>query len=203
MSRLRAGLLLLVCVASASCTASYPTEPTKARAVGLLLLYAEAKGRIASPGGQYSFTAVTVDSDGAYENVNDRATWLSSDDDVMRHTARGVYRPFGTGTAQAIVRFEGFEANAPMVPVATALLEQYPRLNVVLPGTRPQAWLREGPATNQTRQVTDQASWSSSDHRVATIAANGAVTTVGIGTTLITVTYNGLTDWYWMSVGPR
>lgn len=197
----------MLCAVFVSCTASYPTEPSIARPVGLLLLYSEPRGRVAAAGGtqnQYSFSAVTVDNDGAYQFVDDRVTWLSTDDSVMQHTSRGTYVAVGPGTAQAIARYEGFEASAPMMAVNRGLLDDvYPRLNVVSPGTRPQAWVRRGPASNQSTQVTSQASWSSSDPRVATVGSTGVVTTLGVGTTLITVSFDGLTDWYWLSVAPR
>lgn len=199
--------LLLVGLTSAACTASYPTEPTKAAPVGLSIQYAIPKGRIgtaANGANRYSFSAITVDGDGAFEVVTSRASWLSSDDNVARPDAAGVFVPVGPGRADAIVRFAGMEATAPMVVVESALLDSYPRLNVVSPGTSPRAWLREGPFTSQSRNVTSSASWTSSDPRVATISAAGAVTAgSGIGTTLITATFNGLTDWYWLSIGPR
>lgn len=175
----------------------------------MVIQYSPAKGRIGTvshAANRYQFSAVTIDRDGALERVTDRATWLSSDEKVARLSSAGrdfaLFLPVAPGTANAIVRFAGMEATASMVVVESALLESYPRLNLISPGSRPQAVLREGSATSQSRNVTSEASWTSSDPRVATIDATGAVTRVGIGTTLITATFNGLADWFWLSVGP-
>ena len=193
--------LLLTCLASA-CAASYPAQPTSAEPVGLLIQYAQPRGRIATTGAQnrYDFRALTVDSDGVFDVVTGRATWLSSNDGVARLNGAGAFLPTGPGAAAAVVRFAGMEATAQMLVVEPAVLNAYPRLDFTTLGTRPQAVFREGPS--QSRNVTSSMSWSSSDARVATINATGQITTVGIGTTVITGTFNDVGNWYWLSFGP-
>jgi hypothetical protein len=172
-----------------------------------MIRYTRPQGRVAASGNtgnQYYFSAITVDSDGAFETVTDRATWSSSNESVARPLPprnEASFVAVGPGTANAIVRFAGLEAVAPMVFVDPALLNAYPRLDLI-DGRPVQAWFREGSATNQVRNVSSSTSWSSSDTRVATISASGAITWVGVGTTVISGTFNGHTDWYWLSVGP-
>jgi hypothetical protein len=177
--------------------------------VALLIQYLQSRGRIGtstSAGNRYEFNAVTVDRDGVFERVTNRATWLSSNENVARPGGASnfsvVFLPVGPGTANAIVRFAGMEATAPMVVVESALLDVYPRLNLVSPGTTPQAVFREGSLGSQSRNVNSSASWDSSDTRIATVSATGQVTRVGIGTTIITATFNGFSDWFWISFGP-
>jgi hypothetical protein len=202
--------LLLVCLTFPACTATYPSEPTKAEPIALRIQYALPQGRIGTAthaSSRYEFVAMTIDRDGAFEMVTDRANWISSNERVARLSGSGgqraLFLPVEPGTANAIVRFAGMEVSAPMVVVESALLDSYPRLDLVSPGTSPRAFLRQGSSTSQVLNVTNVASWSSSDTGVATVSAAGAVTGVGFGTTVITATFEGLTDWYWLSFGPQ
>src|SRR5262245_66122475 len=89
----RASIVAVVCSVAAGCTASYPTEPTKAEPVALYVAFSVPKGR-AAPGSNtvingYSFIAYTIDRDGVYERVSNRTAWSSSNDAIAR-TSGGV-----------------------------------------------------------------------------------------------------------------
>jgi len=214
ISSLRAALVTVLCVASTSCNASYPTEPTKARAVALYLAYAAPKGR-AAPGSNsvingYSFIAYTLDADGAYENVSNRAAWLSSDEGIVRplttvsSTITKSFLAVSPGSASVIARFQGLEATAPMLIVESAVLSATPRVDLTWTGQNSVGTVSSARAFFRTpnQDVTGFASWTSSNPEVATVD-RGTIRAVGSGTTIITANIEGLVDWFWFSVVPK
>jgi hypothetical protein len=209
-------VVLLVCIASAGCTASYPTEPTKARPIALYLAYSAPKGR-AAPGTNnvingYSFMAYTIDADGAYERVSDRATWASTDEGIARPLAANATLTKGfiavaPGNASVIARFQGLEATAPMLVVDSVILSTRPSIelswsgqNVVGSLSSARVLFRASSGSNQ--DATNSASWTSSNSDVATVD-RGVIRAVGSGTTIITASFEGLVDWFWFSVIPK
>lgn len=214
---LRSSLIVLMGIASASCTASYPTQPTKATPTALYLAYAAPKGR-AAPGTNsvingYSFFAYTLDSDGAFERVSERVVWSSSDDGILRPLAgvssAGVksFLAISPGSADVIARLEGLQATAPTLIVHGDVVSRTPRIDLSWNGqgtvgslSKATAFLR--PQTGSQRDVSNSATWSSSDPAVATVGEGGAIRAVGAGTTIITANVDGLVDWFWFSVRP-
>jgi uncharacterized protein YjdB len=57
-------------------------------------------------------------------------------------------------------------------------------------------------APSQGRTITTEGAWTSSDPSVATVAG-GTVQTFKVGTALITITFNGLSESIYLPVGPR
>ena len=213
ISLLRASLVLILYVAATSCTASYPTEPTKARPIALYLSYAAPKGR-AAPGTNsvingYSFFAYTLDADGVYERVSDRATWSSSNEAIVRPGAAGSsftrsFLAVSPGNATVTASFEGLAATAPVLVVESAVLSATPRIDLTWSGQNSVGALSSARAIFRTsnQDVTGFASWTSSNPEVATVD-RGAIRAVGSGTTIITANIDGLVDWFWFSVIPR
>jgi hypothetical protein len=210
-------LIIAACAGAAGCTAAYPTEPTKAEAVALYIAYATPKGRT-TPGPSsttngYSFVAYTVDRDGAYERVTDRATWSSSNDEIARPlsgvttAATRTFLAVSPGEANVIVRFQGLETTAAMLIVSPAIATTIPRLelaaaglNVIGSPNQARAFYR--PPTGSQQDVTNAASWSSSNPEIATVE-RGAIKAISSGTTIITANFEGLVDWFWFSVIPN
>lgn len=183
----------------------------------MYIAYAAPKGRT-SPGTNnvingYSFIAYTIDRDGAYERVTDRATWSSSDDGIARPvtgvTTAGTktFLAVSPGDASVIARFQGLEATAPMLVVDTAIVTITPRIDLAAAGpsvvgnpNSARAFLR--PSSGSQRDVTNSASWSSSNPDVATVD-RGEIRAISSGTTIITANFEGLVDWFWFSVIPK
>jgi hypothetical protein len=218
ISLLRAALVTVAYVASTSCTASYPTEPTKARPVALYLAYAAPKGR-AAPGSNnvingYSFTAYTIDADGVYERVSDSATWSSSDEGILRPLTTGAssitgrsFLAVSPGSASVIARFQGLEATAPTLVVESALISTRPYIELLWSGqnalgTLSSARVLYRSSTGANQDVTGFAGWTSSNPEVATVD-RGTIRAVSNGTTIITANIEGLVDWFWFSVIPK
>ena len=209
----RAALATVWCIFLTSCSATYPTEPTKAQPLALYLAYAAPRGRAAlgnNTASGYSFIAYTVDADGVYERVSERATWSSSDEGIVRPVApaiNAITRNFvavSPGHANVIARFQGLEATAPMLIVESAILSATPRIDLTWSGQNTVGTTSSARALfrTPTQDVTGFASWTSSNPEVATVD-RGTIRAIGSGTTIITANIEGLVDWFWFSVVPK
>jgi len=194
-----------MCIASAGCTASYPTQPTQAAPVALFITQG-ARGRV-NINSSASYQAFIVNADGAFENVSGLATFESSDTGIARSNSRASFIGVAAGIATITARHAGLTASVPMVVVDPRIVI-FPRLSINVTGPSRiggQAQTAAGlqRSASQNEDVTSLVTWRSENPNVATIAQNGVITGVGIGTTMITATYDGLTDWYWLSINPQ
>ena len=107
-----AGVAGLTMIVSASCKASYPIAPTDPSPVAFWVHYWTPVG-LASVGGVYAFSAFILASDGAYEDVTARATWLESDSRVLRRAGSGLfpsavaYSAVAPGDVEVAAQYEG------------------------------------------------------------------------------------------------
>jgi hypothetical protein len=187
-----------------SCQASYPTQPTQAVPVALRVHYLTATG-VEPVGTGRGFSAYLLNSDGAYENVTDRATWSSSDPTVLQRDAHSFFRAVATGAAEIVARYTGLQSSV-WVVVVQPESQAYPHLAIApgdphTLGQRAQAVATLRVSSSESLIVTDAATWSSTDTRVITVD-RGAVTGVGPGTAQILVSYGGLSTWYGLSIQP-
>lgn len=180
----------------------------------MYLAFATPKGR-AAPGSNnvingYSFIAYTVDADGAYERVSHRVAWSSSNEAIVQPqsgvTSAGtkIYLARSPGNADVIATFEGLQATAPLLVVGSDVLSRTPRIDLTWAGQNTIGALSKASAIMRppNQDVSNGASWMSSDPAVATVGEGGRITAVSSGTTLITANVNGLVDWFWLSVLP-
>jgi hypothetical protein len=197
---------LIMCIASAGCTASYPTQPTQAAPVSLFITQG-VRGRVNINSTAF-YQAFIVNADGAFENVSGLATFESSDTGVARSNSRASFLGVAAGIATITARHAGLTASVPMV-VVDPRIAIFPRLSIIVTGpsriggqAQTAAGLQRS-ALAQNEDVSSVVAWRSENPNVATIAQDGVITGVGIGTTMITATYDGLTDWYWLSINPQ
>jgi hypothetical protein len=196
----------MVLVAGVACSATYPAGPTDAAPLGLQVHYVRA---VAGPfvGGAYQFAAYTFTSDGAYEEVTSKATWLSSDPLVFRPIAGAPhsFNAVGTGSVEVLARYSGLTSSISMF-VTYSDRQPFPYLSVApgdprLAGRRSQSVLRLHTSPTASQEVTQAAAWESSDPRVVTVE-RGLVTGMSPGTAQITASYNGLSVSYGLSIQP-
>ena len=219
ISLLRISLVTVLCVITTACTATYPTEPTKGQPVGLYLAYSGPKGRtgqgILGQGtfNAYGFIAYTIDADGAYERVTDRASWSSSEDGVVRAqtgvTTAGIkhYTAVAPGEASVVAQFRGLQATAPVLVVTNDVMTRTPRVDLTWSGSNTvgsssKASVLWRPPSGASQDVSNLATWTSSHPEVATVTASGNIRAVSAGTTIITANVDGMVDWFWFSVLP-
>jgi hypothetical protein len=199
-------VVLIGCVATARCAASYPTEPTQAAPVSLFITQG-VRGRV-NINSSAGYQAFIVNTDGAFENVSGLATFESSDTGVARSNSRTTFIGVAAGITTITARHAGLTASVPMVVVDPRVVI-FPRLSIIITGpsriggqAQTAAGLQRSAAA-QNEDVTSLVTWRSENPHVATIAQNGVITGVGIGTTMITAAYDGLIDWYWLSINPQ
>lgn len=193
---------------AAACAASYPTQPANAVAV------AAVKVRYAFPivntavGGSISLTAYAVDGDGVYSDVTSRATWSSSNPSVLRMFNSGA-SAVGPGTATVTATYQGFNDSitVPVRPTPASTVQQLvPTLNFSISMMEVgqtgdlRASITQSFLTVQ--DVTDSATWRSSDPGVASVDAK-KLTAVTPGNVELVVTYNNFSTWMRLSVSPR
>ena len=210
-----------LCAATLSCRASYPAAPTgRLPIVALKVQYGSAMGPLAV-GSVFSLRALTVDTDSVYQQVRDNPasiSWISSNPTVVRVSPACVglstdcigltlFTAVGPGTADITAVHQGLTDSVSAVVRESP--PQYPYIQVFLLDPSPSA----GKTANARayfyqsavvgfQNVTDVATWNSSDSRVATVE-RGRVSAIAIGNVEITATFNGVSSWLRFSVSPR
>jgi hypothetical protein len=195
-----------VAVLACGCSASYPTQPTAPTALALQLQLRSAFGR-AVVGSNYQFSAYTLRSDTAWEDVTSNAEWRSSNIGVLRPSPNGsVFAASAPGTATVLVRYGGMVQSID-VEVIAAVPQTRPRLELLsLPqtltvgGGYSLVWLYQNVSGASTILSTG-AVVESSDHGVVAVNGNG-LRGITPGTATISVSYLGLTEFFRVSVTP-
>jgi hypothetical protein len=159
-------------------------------------------------GSTFSFSVLAIHADGVYEALGtSEATWTSSNPAVVRliGTSSPTLQAVGAGIATITVAARGFSDSATVEIVNSSAASTYPRLTVTpLSGptganeTR-DARLLFSESPTSFLDVGAEADWSSSNPRVATVAA-GRITGVGQGATEISASYRGYSDRFRLSV---
>ena len=207
-SRIGRSAAVWLALVGAGCNASFPTSPeafdAPATRVGFEVLFVPQPSLVLT-GSLVQFLAYTVDSATAYQYVA-QAAWTSSDPSVLRREGafETSWRAVSPGVVEVTATFEGAVSSvfvtvvSPQFPYLELRGLAIPTIGRALPPL--EVWINSGP--NNSRQVSD-ATWTSSNTRVATVSASGVVTGINIGTAEITASSGGLSASYRLSVLPR
>lgn len=196
--------MLVAAVIASGCNASYPTSPSSPVPVGLQLQVVQPMGE-AQFGSLYAFSAFTIRSDGAWEDVTNKTIWSSPDSLVFRSISQGLFIASSLGNSGVRAQYEGLAQFIDVVVVDPAR-RPLPRLNLTMAapsavGGSAQATAVLLPAAGGSIDVTAAATWASSDPRVA-VVDRGRLTAMGVGTTRITASYTDVTSYYLFSIRP-
>ncbi|HEV8393610.1 MAG TPA: hypothetical protein VGQ37_05015 [Vicinamibacterales bacterium] len=200
----RSSLVAIGLLALCGCKASYATVPSQADVVArVVLLYRFPTASIAV-GSSASFDAMTVSPDGVYQSVTAQSQYFSSDLTVARPTGGAGVQAVGPGAAEVVVSYLGFTASLPVR--VRPQTRTYPYIELSGSGTvagynatiRAILWS----APSQSRLITSEATWSSSDPSIATVTG-GSVTTFRVGMTAITATFGGVSETLYYPVTTR
>lgn len=136
-------------------------------------------------------------------NVTAGAIWVSSDPTVVQVVSPGFVRGLKAGVAQLSASYAGF---ADSLLVRVEQFPPYPFLSFTMGDPRiagrtatARVSLVTGPSRSE--DVTQAATWHSSNPRVATVD-HGVVTSLSPGNADITASYDGLSRTYHVSVLP-
>ena len=179
------------------CKANFPEAPTPTPTLSSIQLHYNSPHDFVTVGNSVSLTLYALNSEGIFENVTQRATWISVNPEIASVTP-GSARGVRGGITDVIVTYQGLTKTA--------------RIIVIFPGQITPALTLRIPAlaageTSQARafigvtDVTNQAAWSSSDPSVLTVTA-GRITSVAPGTTEVSATLNNTTATSYVSVPP-
>ncbi len=165
-------------LAAAGCKPHFPEAPTPAAELSSIQLHYNSPHQFVSVGNSVSLTLYAIDSEGIFENVTTRASWVSVNPEIASVTP-GSARGQRGGFTDIIVSYGGMTVTA--------------RVVVVFAGQITSMTIRPGPTVmagqtsafraliGSTNDVTQRSEWTSSDHRVLTVSG-GVVTGVGPGT---------------------
>ncbi|MGY3902533.1 beta strand repeat-containing protein [Aeromonas lusitana] len=150
-------------------------------------------------GTKLQFQAVATFSDNSSQDVTSQVSWNSSDVSVATIGLDGEATAVNTGGANISALFHGVSSNTVLLVVTNATVSS---VQIVLNsgnGTlakgssvqfKAQAVLSDG----STLDVSNQATWVSSDQTKVTIDAQGLATGVAVGTSTITASINNVTS---------
>jgi len=208
-----AGLVLILVAALApGCGVSAPssTAPPRPPGTGIVVgaspapvqrveIYYQFPMDWVSVGSNLSFGLFAVHSDGIYEKLNpQQISWQSSNPAVimLQTPTFGTWRAVSPGTAVLTATYQGLSDSVTQEirsgPPPFPYLDISPRsLPSAELGTE-QVRARFHESSSSFPDVTEQATWTSSNPLVATVTG-GFVTAAGVGTARITAVYQGHT----------
>lgn len=201
----RLALLVSAVATLCGCEASYPTIPTQPGVVSRVVLQYRFPTSSVAAGSSFSFYMFAVSLDGAYTDVTSQTQYFSSDLTIARSTSGSIFTGVGPGATEIVAAYNGLTASMPVTVRLQQRAYPYIELSSGGPGAaggtatiRAILWS----APSQGRLIAAEGTWTSSDPTVA-IVKGGAVETFKVGTALITITLNGLSESIYLPVAPR
>src|SRR5215469_302468 len=147
-------------------------------------------------------TATGTFSDGTVENLTDQVSWTSGDESIARESnlpdTPGIDTALGVGSTSITVTLNGVSGSTTVTVTAATLtsIEITPPDPSLAKGTTEQLTATGTFSDGTVEDLTDQVSWTSGNEGIAQVSnlpdAPGIVTALGVGSTSITVTLNGV-----------
>ncbi len=150
-------------------------------------------------GGQLSFAAEGVYSDGSTSLLTNKVTWYSSAVDIAQIDDRGILTGVAIGTVEVKASYEGIESNIINVRITDAILTS---MNISVKSFSPEASIYSGGqlsfvaegiySDGSTSLLTNKVTWHSSAIDIAQIDDKGILTGINIGTVDVKALYEGI-----------
>ncbi|WP_305812478.1 Ig-like domain-containing protein [Photobacterium leiognathi] len=150
-------------------------------------------------GGQLSFAAEGIYSDGSTSPLTNKVTWHSSAVDIAQIDDKGILTGVAIGTVEVKASYEGIESNIISVRITEAILTS---MNISVKSLSPDASIYSGGqlsfaaegiySDGSTSPLTNKVSWHSSAVDIAQIDDKGILTGVAIGTVDVKASYEGI-----------
>jgi len=144
-----------------------------------------------------ALVATAVLSDGSSQDVSDLVTWQRSDSDVVTINGVGIVSADELGSAMVTAQYQGVISNDVSVTVSNAMvstIQVTPGVTNLAKGTT-QVFVASAILSDGSNQdISNLATWQSSDNDTATINSLGLATADNIGSTVITAKYQGVTS---------
>ncbi len=150
-------------------------------------------------GGQLSFAAEGIYSDGSTLPLTNKVTWYSSAVDIAQIDDKGILTGVSIGTVEVKASYEGIESNIINISITDAILTS---MNISVKTLSPDASIYSGGklsfaaegiySDGSTSPLTNKVTWHSSAIDVAHIDDKGILTGVAIGTVEVKASYEGI-----------
>ncbi|GAA06676.1 Ig-like domain-containing protein [Photobacterium leiognathi] len=150
-------------------------------------------------GGQLSFAAEGIYSDGSTSLLTNKVTWHSSAIDIAQIDDKGILTGLNTGSVEVKASYEGIESNMINVRITDAILTS---MNISVKSLSPEASIYSGGklsfaaegtySDGSTSPLTNKVKWYSSAVDVAQIDDQGILTGVSIGNVDVKASYEGI-----------
>lgn len=145
-------------------------------------------------GTQANLTAIATFNNGSSQNVTSQVSWQSSATSVATVDTNGVVNALSQGTSLVFASFGGKTSNSTSVTVTEAEVLQVsvtPDSASIAKGTEQQFVAIAHLSDGSSQDVTNQASWQSSNVNTATIDSSGQAQAINVGDATITATFDG------------
>jgi len=194
-------------ILTTGCAASNSVAPVDLTPVSLLLTSNTTVASTSVFSGQVVyFRAYALTKDGGYDDVTGRATWVGTAPLTPFSASPGGFNTLGVGTGRATASYGGFQASLAEDVVTLGVLT-YPALSMVdlghvKFGDQVQLTAMYQPDAFSAPRLVSGVSWASFEPSIVQITGSTAQA-AGIGTTLVTLSYLGVTTRTYFSVFPR
>lgn len=154
-------------------------------------------------GAPTSLSVMATYSDGTTADVTNVCTVKSTYGDLKVIGTNVSAQYYGSGLDTLVVAYRGYTSKVNVTLVQTSLITMNPSGSLSIPKQSTQALaLTASYSDKSTANITSAAQWKSSNTNVATVAADGTLTTVAPGFASITATYLGKTASLYVTVTP-
>ncbi|PHZ60692.1 hypothetical protein CRG86_007195 [Photobacterium leiognathi] len=153
-------------------------------------------------GGQLSFAAEGIYSDGSTSPLTNKVTWHSSAIDIAQIDDKGILTGVAIGTVEVKASYEGIESNIINVRITDAILTSMNISVKSLSLDASEASIYSGGqlslaaegiySDGSTSPLTNEVTWHSSDVDIAQIDDKGILTGVNTGTVEVKASYEGI-----------
>ncbi|PSW46596.1 hypothetical protein C0W40_01895, partial [Photobacterium leiognathi subsp. mandapamensis] len=150
-------------------------------------------------GGQLSFAAEGIYSDGSTSPLTNKVTWYSSAIDIAQIDDKGILTGVSTGTIDVKASYEGIESNIINIRITDAILSS---IAISVKSLSPDASIYSGGqlsfaaegiySDGSTSPLTNKVTWYSSAIDIAQIDDKGILTGVSTGTIDVKASYEGI-----------
>ncbi|WP_318464967.1 Ig-like domain-containing protein, partial [Photobacterium leiognathi] len=150
-------------------------------------------------GGQLSFAAEGIYSDGSTSPLTNKVKWYSSAIDIAQIDDKGILTGVAIGTVDVKASYAGIESNVINVRITDAILTS---MNISVKSLSPEASIYSGGqlsfaaegiySDGSTSLLTNKVTWHSSAVDIAQIDDKGILTGVAIGTVEVKASYEGI-----------